>query len=408
MTMTKQLIARARGVVLIEALVALLIVSFGIIALGGLQGSLTRSADLARQRGDALRVASAAIESLRTYAQFNGANDSFSSIQTAPASTITPDQTGSNTDFLVARSITSSDGKALSADDDGILKSVRVQVSWQDRAGDTQRLALDSFISGADPALGFVISQAAEAGLRTVANRHPGVPPGAQDIGGGGSVYKPAGPSTVALVFNNVTGLITSKCTVPLNSTANRLGETDLAVCTTGLKGYLLSGTVGFNVDSPRTSDAAISAAQPGLILQLWLTSPRHTLAPSYECYTDAPITLDPYQTSVRYDCVVYPNSDTPSIWSGILDLAGLSFTGMNAVRVCRYSADHDDDHIISSAEHPLQYEKVAGALLHQNFLVVNAAEACPSGHAVDVARKQFTNTATVNHQDANTPSHKP
>ncbi len=405
--MTKSL-ASARGAALIEALLALMIVAFGIIALGGMQSTLTRSADLARQRGDALRVASSAMEALRSYSRFSGADNSFTGIQSAPASNVTADQTGSNTDFSITRTITSSDGTALSAKDDGILKSVRVQVSWQDRAGDTQQLALDTFISGVDPALGFVISQAPEAGLRSVASRNTGVPPNAKDLGDGKSVYKPAGPSTVALVFNNVTGQVTRKCIVPLGSSTSSLGEADLTVCTTGLNGYLLSGTIGFNMSSPLTSDAAISPAQPSLALQLWLTSPRHSLTPSYECYSDAPVTLDPYQTRVRYDCVVYPNSDNPSIWSGFLDLAGLPFTGTNATRVCRYSADYDDDQVISNAEHPLQYQKVVGSLLHQNFLVVNAAEACPAGHVADITRKQFTNTATVNHQDAVTPSHKP
>ena len=406
--MMKKLRTPVRGVVLIEALVALLIVTFGIIALGGLQATLTRGADLARQRGDALRIASSRMESLRTYSQFSGSDNSFTGIQTVPESSIEVDQTGSNTDFSLTSTIATSDGNKLPSDYDGILKAVRVHVGWKDRAGDAQHITLVSFISGADPALGFVLTQAADASLRAVASRNPGMPPSAKDLGGGKSVYKPAGPSTVALVFNNVTGVITSKCTVPLSSSTNSLQETDLTVCTMGLNGYLLSGTVGFNMNSPLTSDAAVSPAQPSLTLQLWLTSTHHALTTSYECYSDAPATPDPFQTRVRYDCVVYPNSDTPSIWSGYLDIAGLSFTGTNATRVCRYSADYDGDLIIGNAEHPLQYQKVAGNLLNQNFLVVSANVSCPAGHAVNAALGHFTNTATVNHQDPTTPSHRP
>jgi len=386
-----------RGVVLIEALVALLIVAFGIVALGGLQSNLTRSADLARQRGDALRIANRELESLRAYAQFDdNAPASFASIQTKPP---TAEPGSFNTEFLLERNIASSA--------DGLLKSVRLRVNWLDRAGDPQWLTLDSFIDGADPALGFVIGQAPETSLRSVGGRNPGVPPSAKDLGDGRSAYKPAGASTTVLVFNNFTGLITSKCTVPVSLATSDLVVDDLNDCATVPNGYLLSGIVRFSLDSRPSSEAPSSPALP-LTLQLWLTSLHHPLSPSYECYSDAPTSANATQTRVLYDCIVYPNIDTPPNWSGYLDLAGLSFTGNNATRVCRYSADADGDGKVSNAEHPEQYLGVTGALRNQNFLVIKGTDDCPAGHAVDPEQGYFTNTATVLHQDAAKPSHQP
>lgn len=52
---------KSRGVSLVEALVALLVMSFGMVALVGILSNLRRSEDLARQRGEAQRIAQAEI-----------------------------------------------------------------------------------------------------------------------------------------------------------------------------------------------------------------------------------------------------------------------------------------------------------------------------------------------------------
>ena len=59
----------ARGFTLIEALIALLVLSFGMLAIAGFQVTLTRNSDLAKQRTEATRLAQQKVESLRSYGQ---------------------------------------------------------------------------------------------------------------------------------------------------------------------------------------------------------------------------------------------------------------------------------------------------------------------------------------------------
>ena len=66
MTRHTQLRRRQAGVTLIEAMVALLIMAFGMVALVGLQSNLRRSADLAKQRGEAIRIAQQQLSSCAT------------------------------------------------------------------------------------------------------------------------------------------------------------------------------------------------------------------------------------------------------------------------------------------------------------------------------------------------------
>ena len=55
------------GVGLIEALVALLIVSFGMLAMVEVEAKLRSSADIAKQRGEAMHLAQQEMEQLRAY-----------------------------------------------------------------------------------------------------------------------------------------------------------------------------------------------------------------------------------------------------------------------------------------------------------------------------------------------------
>ena len=57
----------ARGVSLIEALVALGVMAFGMMALLGLQSTLRGNADVARQRAEAVRIAQESIEDWRAF-----------------------------------------------------------------------------------------------------------------------------------------------------------------------------------------------------------------------------------------------------------------------------------------------------------------------------------------------------
>ena len=391
-----------RGVILIEALVALLIVAFGMVAMMGLQSTLRRSSDLTRQRGEALRLAQQDMEQLRAFSVLrnNEVGPDTPQAYEAIASTTTnasPELTGGNTDFIRQR-VVSPAGENL--------KAIRITVSWLDRAADPQQVVLNSHIAGIDPILSAALTIAPDPSpLGRPSSSDAALPAGSKYLGGGRSVYKPLAQGTVAWIFNNATGVITGVCTVPAGATGASLGAADLSACQTKLNGYLLSGAVRFSWASPPDSENPIGPAR-ALGVDLVLTSKDHPLTPAFNCYTDSPVAADPGQSTVRYSCIVYPNSDPKPIWSGYVDLTGLAFKGVDAIKVCRYSADYDGDLKISNAEHPLAYNAVSGSLRNQNFLVIKGSENCPAGHAIDPAQGYFRNTITVLHQDATTPSH--
>ena len=56
-----------RGIGLIEALLAFLVLSLGMLAIARLQSDLRSNAELARQRSEAVRIAQQEIETLRAY-----------------------------------------------------------------------------------------------------------------------------------------------------------------------------------------------------------------------------------------------------------------------------------------------------------------------------------------------------
>ena len=394
------------GVTLVEALVALLIMSFGMLALMGMQGNLRRSADLARQRGEATRLAQQEIERLRSYSVLlrpdNAASNvaAYSDISTL-AVTIDAVDPNSSTAFRLTRSV--GDWPQLEAlpQPQTQLKTLRVRVDWSDRSGSDQFVLIDSMIARADPALGGSLGIAPLAApFRPRAGRNAQIPVAAKDLQDDPSisVFKPLSHGTLAWVFNNLTGLITGRCTVAAASDSSTLSAADIAGCTNNTLGYLLSGFVRF---SDTTPPDALHPSGTALPLDLGLTqlSPEPLQAPGFECFDDAPAGASA-SLFVSYYCAVYPNSATPRVWSGRLDVLGLALGG-NDWKVCRYSADDDGNGQISNAEHPLIYAAVSTPLSKQNFLVIRAAATCPAGQAINPTNGVFASNATVLHQPA-------
>ena len=67
-TLANPVPTRQRGVALLEALIAFLVLSIGLLALSRLQTHLRTNADAARERSEAVRLAQTDIESLRVFA----------------------------------------------------------------------------------------------------------------------------------------------------------------------------------------------------------------------------------------------------------------------------------------------------------------------------------------------------
>jgi type II secretory pathway pseudopilin PulG len=391
--------APQRGATLIEAMVALLIMAFGMVALVGLQGQIRRTADLAMQRGHATRLAQQEMERLRAFVAINRADlaaeedQAYEDITARTLEDASPDI--GNAQYRLQRSVLDVAEPPR--------KVLRVTVSWLNRDGGAEFAQVDSMIAPVDPGLSGSLALApAGSPNRRPGGRHQAIPPGAKDLGDGRSIFKPpALASGVAWVFDNASGLITKRCT-GIDNAANTadLGPSDVSnYCTADVNAMLLAGHVRFSTGDVPNPESPLSPALP---LNLGIVAiAQGGSVPFQECFDNAPAAADATQTQgVAYYCAVDPApfGRTPPSWDGRLNILDLPLGGSD-YKVCRYSADYDGDTKISNLEHPLNYVKVTGSMAGQNFLVVRATRTCPAGQRVDPSQGRFFDSATIEHQ---------
>lgn len=365
-----------RGVSLVEALVALAVMAIGMLGLVGMQSTLRANSDAAKQRSEAVRLAQEAIEEWRAFAVLTPTAGVTDYADLVPGTTTDPAIVGSNATYTRTRTVT-----AMPAPRAG--KSLLVDVSWQDRAGETQSVQLSTVVAGIAPELSAMLSipTRGDATGGSPQGRHRAIPPGAIQLGGtlaGRSGLIPPGASGVAWVFDNVSALMTI-CTTTASSTALLLDTniscgTDNAVLLAGFLRYALGNT------PPTTADALNPPSPPSAMpapLQLWVqrTAPS---ALDVACYTEDVVAPSFY---TAYLCAI-PVTVTNNIvqgWSGRLDFrpaslmaATLAETSATRVKSCRYFANGS-------------YADVTGPRANQNYLVIRAGDglatafACPA-----------------------------
>ena len=350
-----------KGIGLIEALLAFLVLSLGMLAMTRVQSDLRAHAELARQRSEATRIAQQDIEALRAYSVLTkpgaGAN-SFEQI--APASAVV-DSIAPTRYELVRQVSPAADGQAA---------SVVVTVRWNDRRGETQHTTLPSVIARSAPALAAALVNAPR-GLPTLGafDRSSHIPLIAKDLGDGRSAFKPASTDSVAIVQDNRSGQVIARCSgLPTALTTEALTLADLTDCDTR-SGLLLSGAVHFAQGAPLPFDIA-----------LVLTGGAYPQAP--QCTT---MPIEAGDRRSVYHCVVYPSASEAGVggWSGSTTLVPIGWRiGATAQdqRVCHYSSDLDGSGAIDrNNEHPAAYSGVDSALAQQNFLVIAGPDNCPA-----------------------------
>lgn len=422
------------GVTLIEALVALLVMSFGMLALVGLMSNLRFGADLAKQRSEAMRIARAELANLRDFSELSREPTTPATARVYAEITTPPQDrqetpADSNTTYTVQRNVVDlSDDPAPGALP--IAKQVRVRVAWADRTGAPQFVTLDTVIARVDPVFSAIVGFAPHAGpIVQPSGRNPAIPPGATKIDKDVSAFRPSNLGSTVWVFNNLTGFIVGKCSIPVGTPVTTLTTADVESCINGTVGYLLSGVIRFSNTSPPNPSLPEAS---GFLLGLSIVNGTYQLprltpqfvpvmsggnmvldsfaatapgATAQECFQDSAVS-PPY---VSYYCVVYPPDAGPAgtrpTWSGKLILTGFP-TGITAAeyRVCRYSADYNgsgggftaDWKGLENEEHPAVYAKVAGSLTRQNFLVVRGNLSCPTAPAVDPAHGVFADYSTL------------
>jgi len=141
---------RCHGVSLVEALVAMAVMAFGMLALVRVQATLRFSSDLAKQRTEATHIATEELENLRLFTSVRAGNPAWDDIAGRTVDPyLQPDGT-SNTRYRLVRTVGTSDGMPQ--------KVVTVQVSWTDRTGTRQSIRIDTVVAGVDPGLSGLLS----------------------------------------------------------------------------------------------------------------------------------------------------------------------------------------------------------------------------------------------------------
>jgi Tfp pilus assembly protein PilV len=410
-------IRQSRGVSLVEAMVALAVMAFGMLTVVGVQSTLRLNADVAKQRSEATRIAQETIESQRAFTAIEGPGG-YEQLIVEDPDPVPAIGLFTNTTYNVQRAV------VTSVDPPG--KVLRVTVSWNDRAGGSQFVTLASTIAAAAPALSGTLAvrtgTAAVGPMRRPLGRNPSIPVQARNFGDGRSAFVPPLRPWMVLVFNNVTGLITGICDFGFSGqqfTNDTITPADVASCDNNTLAQLLTGFVRFVRDAGGPALIAADVEDPPgpalrMRMQLTLTSTGHPTG-SF-CIDDAnyDTTFDGAQRFGTYFCVIKSNSS--GLWSGItLIEAQLTRVGgtdidwviddapsvSNEFKVCRYTSASSDAQSVPNTGHPRNYADVSGNLTDQNFVVIPAIKACPTDTAANPSAGDFVNSNTLQHQPA-------
>jgi Tfp pilus assembly protein PilV len=344
---------RDAGFVLVEVLVALLVSTVAVVALAGLHSTQRGAAGHARQLGEALRSAQAALELARSPASDGDAQAGILAAGEAWAS-----------DTIYARELTVTPAAAA-------LRAATVRVGWTDRLGAPRSVALHTLVSSAAPDL--IGSRLAE---QTPSELQPaplaaGLPAGAVDRGDGTHRFDPPGGGGVWWRLDSASGEVLETCAA---------GE----ACQPR-PALLVHGHVRF---APGTDQPGPAQAEnpPGptrpIEVRLALTRPQRAEVECFESRSEAAVT---------FHCAVPLPAQGPRTWSGRIVLAGLPWAvsvadaDATAWRVCRYEAGPESTGQRGlpvtgvapgqTLEAGAQHTDVGRALLHRNFLVIRAGD---------------------------------
>jgi Tfp pilus assembly protein PilV len=122
------------GFSLVEVLVALLILIFGVTSTAEFSKNIGQANLFSRQHSDGVRMARARLEQLRLYRDRSG----YDAIQNGSVTASAP-----SASYTVSWSVT--------ANATPLYKVVRVQSTWADHSGSVRTVALTSIIAWADP-----------------------------------------------------------------------------------------------------------------------------------------------------------------------------------------------------------------------------------------------------------------
>lgn len=367
--------AACAGFTLIEALIGVAVLAVAALALGALQTSLARHADLARQRTEAAHLAASKIEELRGFEQLAAAPGRGSYAALADGDDVP----------AIAGNARFARHWQVGGTPDDPFRAVQVRVDWLDRATEpaSTTVSLLAMIARNDPAAAGALevspSDAAEPWRPR--RRVLDVPIEATRLDGanrGRSTRPWDGPGGGHMVFDDATGRVVARCPDAPGDT------TDIATHCLPLAAVLLRGDLSGAWATELTAVALDGASPAG--------------GPPSECVVaDARDQNDGHVLAGTrsFRCLVIPRQaaaspDTPLRWTP-------APTGTR--QVCRYlgvpepatgvgpgtptaSAGTADPAAGAATLNPATSAAVASPPHHRNFLFIEAG-ACPPGTVV-------------------------
>lgn len=352
---------RPAGFTLIEALIALAILGFGLIGIAKFQATMVQNSGFVREQTIALRLAESKIEDLRAF-QTLTTESGLPSYEAIASGSETVQHENDTSAFTLSWTV---DRQSSAAGD---FKEVLVNVSWVDAQGSSRSIETGGIIAGDDPRqLAHVLQSFTLPGAPVQPfDRVLRVPVPAENLGDGTSLYSPPGGDAVSITLDNVTGQVIALS----GSSAIAFPETipsDKAF-------YLLSGYIGFG--TPPLAPPVDAESD----IRLELIGNDGAPAPNHACWDDSDLDAGAkaYATYITYSCIVESQFYTDGIagWSGVMRLKlgdtiaepyGWGMTNATA-KVCRYNL----------TPHP--YENVTETLAGQNYIIVRGNANCPGG----------------------------
>jgi Tfp pilus assembly protein PilV len=342
-----------RGVSLLEALIALLVAGFGMLALVTMQITLARSADVARQRGEATRLAQQQVEQLRSFNNLASLDGRSGGIDT-PIGPL-------NAVFTRATTLT--------PDADDTYRIVRVAVAWADRASELHQVDLRTVIARSDPVLSAELDfpPPGNQALRRPKNRNMNIPVPAKELGGGKSSL-PFGASG-SIVFGNDSGTVVKQCDFVVET----LADLEKSGCTS-IDAYLLAGYVTKTMASFPTSlgiNTSLITGSAGVTQCSFGDAVDQNIDPATGLSRVDATRYD--VTATKYYLCVVPVSPGGT-WSGEVRLSGMASGPDHLVCRFEYAATQGGT---ANERHPQRYDQVETSLDNQNYIITTGS-ACP------------------------------
>lgn len=405
------------GFTLVEALISLLIMGFGILSLAGMQAVLSRTADDAKQRTEAVRLAQEKIEQFRSY---TGIASTVVGQGTVNTTALNWNALAGGTDSMTTNAAYTRTWTISGASVDP-MRGLTVSVAWTDRAGEAQTVALSSVLSKTDPAdsgfLGFPLPL--NTNLKRPKNRNLDIPIPAIDLGTGKSAVK-FGTGGQYVVFGNISGDVVNICapTLPSNPTTAQiieaLTDTNNSNCIE-VNGYIVAGYVGRDAS---VSNSDWSAIEGGMGIDTAGITRNAAGNTAISCQFGNAVNQNTGAIIANYKyymCVVPLAAPTPPLtnngpynWSGTVRISGPSVwhNSGNKYYVCRYQYAATNSLTDVNQRNVQPYVAVNKSIDQQNYLVATTADATSSTAPTCPTSMTETNLSVgVLHQDCRSAS---